>query len=274
MPLTAAGKLNLVASADLRGLGARDGAPVPYEWVLPGVAPLVLPWLLILALLLFRANRSGAAWLIWLPLVIVSALNLAHLPSSPGDEFLDLVGALAIGLAAVWLLADYLRRRHRLLTFLCVLPVLAGFSGLGFACSQGASLLSAEGWALLIALGLGALVLSAALILTGWVCRIRYRPLALYAWLLPLLALLWLLLAAPFVGFAMLNAGGRIGWGDFFAPLLVVVAITFATLLPFLLLSSACPFFRQRLKTLLHVKAEAPPLVAPLVPTDLQVQSG
>jgi predicted RND superfamily exporter protein len=45
---------------------------------------------------------------------------------------------------------------------------------------------------------------------------------------------------------------------------LLMVAISFATLLPFLILSSASPFYRERLKALLRVKPETPPLIAPL----------
>ena len=59
-------------------------------------------------------------------------------------------------------------------------------------------------------------------------------------------------------------SGGRIAWSEFFVPVLAVAAVNFATLLPFLILSSASPFFRERLKALLHVKPEAPPAIAPL----------
>ena len=44
-----------------------------------------------------------------------------------------------------------------------------------------------------------------------------------------------------------------------YRALTVLVAVTFATLLPYLILSSVSPFFRERLKALLHVKPEAPP---------------
>ena len=42
---------------------------------------------------------------------------------------------------------------------------------------------------------------------------------------------------------------------------LLMVAVSFATLLPFLILSSVSPFFRERLKALLHLKPEAPPVI-------------
>ncbi len=95
--------------------------------------------------------------------------------------------------------------------------------------------------------------------MADWICRERYRPAGLYLWLLVLLAALWLLIAAPFFIIAEISDGGRIPWSEFFIPVLAVAAGNFALLLPFLILSSASPFYRERLKALLNVKPEAPP---------------
>ena len=46
-------------------------------------------------------------------------------------------------------------------------------------------------------------------------------------------------------------------YGLFLGIGLLMVAVTFATLLPFLILALVSPFFRERLKALLHVKPEA-----------------
>jgi hypothetical protein len=61
VPLTAGGKLTIVASSDLGALGSKDGLPVAYDWALPGVAPLLLPWLVILGLLTLKPNRCASA---------------------------------------------------------------------------------------------------------------------------------------------------------------------------------------------------------------------
>ena len=142
MPLTAGGKLSLVASADIGALGSKDGSPVIYDWVLPSIAPLLVPWLAILGLLALKPNRCAAAWLIWLPLGCLIGLTLALPPLVPsGTEFfLDVISALAAGLGAVWLLSNYLRRQHRFVTFLCVLFALAGFSALAFVSQQSLNL--------------------------------------------------------------------------------------------------------------------------------------
>jgi hypothetical protein len=139
VPLSAVGKLSIVTSSDLGALGSKEGLPVTYNWVLPSVAPLLLPWLVILGLLALKPNRCAAAWLIWLPLGCVIAFTLAPpdiLPSGT-NFFLDVIAALAVGLAAVWLLSNYLRRQHRFVTFLCILPALAGFSALAHVSRQG-----------------------------------------------------------------------------------------------------------------------------------------
>ena len=275
MPLTAAGKLTIVASSDLGALGSRDGSPIAYNWVLPGVAPQLLPWLVILGLLALKTNRCASAWLIWLPLGCVIAFTLAPLPVLPSgtDFFLDVIAALAVGLAAVWLLSNYLRQQHRFVTFLCLLPALAGFSVLAAVAKQGLSLLTVESLQVGIVLAVAVLASSVALSLGGLICRGRYRPAGLYLWLLILLAGVWLAVTVPFFLFAVVVSGGNISWGSwsgFFIPVFAMAMVNFATLLPFLILSSASAFFRERLKTLLHVKPEAPPLNAPLPDASLK----
>ena len=276
MPFTAGGKLTIVASSDLGGLGSRDGSPVTFDWVLPGVAPLLLPWLVILALLALKPNRRAAAWLIWLPLGCVTGFTLAPLPILPEGTnfFLDVVAALAVGLAAVWLLTTYLRQQHRLLTFLCVLLALAGFSLLAAVSRQGLSLLTSESLLIGIVLAVAVPASAAALILGGLICRGRYRPGGLYLWLLILVAGVWLVIAVPFFLFAVIVSGGNIpwsSWSEFFIPIFAVATANYATLLPFLILSSASPFFRERLKALLHVKPEAPPMMTPLPDASLKI---
>jgi hypothetical protein len=265
VPLTAGGKLSLVASSDLGALGAKEGPAVIYDWVLPSLAPLLLPWLVILGLLTLKRNRCAAAWWIWLPLGYVIAFTLAPLDIMPAgtDFFLDVIAALAAGLGAVWLLTDYLRRPHRFVTFLCLLLALAGFSALAFVSAQSWSFTS-ETFVAGIVLAVGVVVSAVALSLAGLICRGRYRRVGLYGWLLLLLAVIWLVITGPFFLFALIASGGRVSWGGFFVPVFALVTLHFATLLPFLILSSASPFYRQRLKALLHVTPEAPPVLAPL----------
>ena len=261
-----------MASSDLGPLGAKNGAPVDFNWVLPGLAPLLLPWLAILGLLALKPNRNAVAWLIWLPLGCVLAFTVMPpfvLPTG-ADFIADAIVALAMGLAAVWLLAGYLRRQHGFLTFLCVLGVLMGFSLLAAAFRAGGEGMAIEVLRVGILLAFGVLVTAMALGLDGWICGRRYRPLAFYLWLLLSLAGIWLVITAPFFLIALIASSGRIALSEFFGPILAAAVVNFAVLLPFLVLSSASPFFRARLQALLHVKSEVPPpLNAPLPEANL-----
>ncbi|HTY88924.1 MAG TPA: hypothetical protein VMB80_15785 [Candidatus Acidoferrum sp.] len=250
-----------MASSDLGQLGTKDGVPVDFNWVLPGLAPLLVPWLAILGLLALKPNRSAVAWLIWLPpgcVLTLTVLPLFALPSG-ADFMADAIVALALGLAAVWLLAGYLRRQHGFLTFLCVLGALLGFSLMAAMFRVGGTGMDVEVFQAGILLAFGVGVTAAALGLDGWICRHHYRPLALYLWLFVSLSGIWLLLTAPLFLIVLIASGGQIAWSEFFGPVLAAAVVNFAVLLPFLILSSATPFYRNRLKALLHVIPEAPP---------------
>ena len=238
---------------------ADDGSAAENDWFPSGVLPWV-PWLVIFGLLALKQNRRPAAWLIWLPLGCVMALTLLP-PMMSGEDhfFLDVIAALAFGLAAVWLLSNYLRRPHRWLTFLFVLITLAGFSALTVVSRQGWDLLEAGTQPTGIVLGVGVLASAISLSFGGLTCRKCFRPAGLYLWLLLSLAFIWLMIAAPFFIIAEISNGDRIPLSEFFTPVLAVAAGNFALLLPFLILSSANSFYRERLKALLPVQPEAPP---------------
>lgn len=263
MPLTASGELSIIASSDLGGLGSNKGSPIFYNWVLPQLAQVLLPGFALLGLLALKPNRCAAAWLIWLPLGCVLALTLVLSTFLPRGTsfFLDVIVALALGVAAVWLLANSLRRQHRFLTFLCVLLALAGFSALAAVATQGAGLLTMESLQVGTILAVGVLASAVALILAGLICRKRYRPLGLYLWVLLLLACFWVVTAAPFFVIAVVSSAGRIPWSEFIISVLALAVGNFALLLPFLILSSVNPFFRDRVKALLQVAPEVPPPV-------------
>ena len=236
-----------------------------YNWVLPSFAPLLLPWLAILGLLSLKPNRNASAWLIWLPVGCALAITLLPLTLPSGfDSLLDVLAALVFGVAAVWLLSTYLRRPHRLVTFFCVLFALAGFSLLAFVAKQSTNLLDFEWLPFAIILGVGVLTSAFALSIGGWICRRRFRPVGLCVWLFVSLLVVWVAISAPFFIFAVIASGNQLPWSEFFIPVFGVVAGNFALLLPFLILSSANPFFRERLKSLLHVQPVAPPVIAPL----------
>jgi hypothetical protein len=241
---------------------------------MPSIAPLFLPWLVILGLLALKPNRCAAAWWIWLPLGCLIAFTLATPDIMPGGTgvVLDGMAALAAGWGAVWLLSDYLRHSHRFVTFLFLLIALAGFSALALVSQQSLDL-SVETLGTGIALAVSVFISSIALSLGGLLCRSRYRVFKLSVWLLISLAAMWLLIGMSFVLILTMAQGGRIEWAPLVVPFVVVAAVNFATLVPFLVLSSASPFYRQRLKSLLHVRPDAPPMLAPLPDASLKTET-
>ena len=108
-----------------------------------------------------------------------------------------------------------------------------------------------------VAFGVG--VISLALFLAGCLCRRRYRPVGLTLWSLVFLAGLWFAILTPFAVIAMLASGGELPWLEFVGGILIIVAISFALVLPFLLLSFANGFYRERLKLLFPVLEAVPP---------------
>src|ERR1035437_2240350 len=262
-----------MAYADLGGLGSKQGAPVVYDWVMPSLMPQVLPWLAILALLMLKPNRCASAWWVLVPLFCVAGVASAPqsvlelLPSSQFEIFLELVGALGFGLAAVWLLSSYLGWKHRLLTFLGMLVAQCGFSMLAFAVRQGWEDTGPETLQLGIALAVSVLVISVAVSLAGLVCRGRYGWLRLSLWLMAALVVVWLLVIGPFFIIAVISSGGNVPLLAIFGIVGVAAGITFGVLLPFLVLSFANGFYRERLKGLLHLGgAASPPMIAPPMP--------
>ncbi len=254
------------------GLGTKQGEPVVYEWAAQSAVPALVPWLAILALLGLKKNRCAAAWWVWVPLICVGGAGLVpqsllgFLPNSQFEIFLQLGSALGFGVAAVWLLAGNLEAKHRVLAFFGILVAQVIFSAMAFAFGLG---MDSDTAPLLVPLSLAGLVIAAALSLAGLLCRGKYGALGwlrLSLWLLAMLALVWLLIIGPFFFYARLMSGGNIPATAVMAVELVAVTVTFCSLLPFLVLAFMNPFYRERLKGLLHLDVQAPPVVPPPAP--------
>jgi hypothetical protein len=261
-----AGELRIVPSADLGGLGAKEGLPLAYNWTRPSLLPPLLPWLGVLLLLAFKPNRNPQAWWVFVPLAVVGGVawalqaGLEALPYSPLGEMVEVPLALVFGFAAVWLLTPALRRTHWLLTCLMLLFALAGLSAGAFLLKQSGELGNVETIGLATAAAVGAAAMVVALTLAGLLCRHRYDPVRLCLWLLTALLGVWGAgIAVFFVCLKIFNSS----YVPFWVPFVIVamaVGISFATLLPFLPLVFANGFFRERLQQLLHLES---PLLTP-----------
>ena len=257
--------LKVVASADLGGLGAKEGPPVAYDWMRASMLPVALPWLAILLLLVFKPNRFPRAWWILAPLACLTC-GIGYLPdiwpSMPSqlDEVLhDLVVALAFGVAAVWLLSAYLKSRFRILNVLGSLLVLEVFSFVDLCIHAGLERSRRPGdrslcWSCPLRRlhsssgGPGRIALPQALSSAG-----------LCGGMLVMLLGLWMLVLLPLFLIQTVAAGQNVPASAVVAPVLVITGLCFGVLLPFLLLSFLNSLFRERLIQLLRLAPDSPP---------------
>jgi hypothetical protein len=233
----------------------------------------VLPWVAVLLLLLLKSNRTAAAWWIWVPVAAVVGVGaflqseLDFIPDVLRDMFGGTIGALGFGLGAVWLIAGNLGWKHRVLAWAGTLLALGSFCFLTFGIREAVEGLGPETASGGITLAAGSVVISLALTLAGLVCRGRYRPLRLCLWLVAALVVVWLLVIGPFFVMALVFSPGGVPAAALLAAVGTAAGVSFGVLLPFLVLSFANAFYRERLKDLLHLGREtAPPVMAPPMP--------
>jgi hypothetical protein len=254
-------------------LGESEGAPVEFDWVPPSPLPGLIPWLGVLLLLALPFNRATKAWWIWVPLLVVTASEslfrpqLEFIPSSVLTIFCLAFNSLAFGTAAVWLLAPHLHHRLRFVGFLKLLGMVAGATILAYLVRADWDS-PAEAVGFLFVVGIFALVAAVSLRLAGLTSRGRYQPLALALWLAVLVAGLWMLIASPFVLLAAAT-GNSNDWPELLQVLLSFATLTYAVLLPFLVLAFANSWYRERLKALLGLsQAGLTPPTAPPNPAN------
>lgn len=252
-----------MTSQDLGGLGAARGPAVAYVWVPPSRMPLLLPWLGVFLLLLHQPNRRRPAWWIWLPLAAIVLAEpglqrwLGFIPSQPRDVLCEGVEALGFGIAALWLLAPALENRSRLVTFLGMLLVIGLASTLIFAVRLGWQS-GGIGMEFGLFLLLAVLCISLALTLAGWTARRTYGPVRAAIWLLIWFAVTATALATPFLAVFVWISGGAAPWRQLLVAAWVIAGVSFATLLPFLILASLNSLFGERIKELVHLGKPAP----------------
>lgn len=135
MPFSVSGDLRIVVSADLGEFGPTDGKPVPYRF-----SPLyhvqgLIPWLLLpLAFIALKENRTlQAAWILaplsLLGAVYLAVVNLWDWGSGTTVQFNVLFTIIIVGFSMVWLLAERIGHRNRLVAFLLAALLWFGFLG-------------------------------------------------------------------------------------------------------------------------------------------------
>jgi hypothetical protein len=242
---------------DLGGLGAKDSGAGEFDWKRVNPLPKVLPWALLLALFGLKFNRPSKARLIVIPLALVLFAVLVFqkvtTTFSSRFEMLGLLaGAMAMGMAMLWLVTPLLHGRSRTLTFLKISIILAGGACLTYWADASFQIVKFETVGILIGLVVGAVMASLSLSLAGFCCRKPHGP-----WRYPLCLIGFLLLASVLAFVIIAFASGS------FPPLLVMFPIigvfallNMAYLLPFLILSASSAFYRERFRALVGMPAK------------------
>ena len=241
--------------------------------------PLLLPWLVVLALLALPSNRNAAGVV---DLGAAGRPGAARRRAGSGCSMAPITKGSVISVQAACAAASDWRRSG------CWEPAWRGVAGRSALCSWrwpspqsacwrlwSARCASNSGTCSRCGAGdacctcccsgyLGGLVYAGALNLTGWMCRSRFSALRVSLRLPFWLWVMWLV-----AGGTARRRGERLCPVDSFewigllmAPI-VLALVSFLMLLPYLILSFASSFYRERLKDLLRLPATEPSPAGP-----------
>ena len=256
--------MKIVPSQDLGNLGSRDGAAVIYNWKWYYSVPTLVLWvMLVLAIVLVKANRNPSALLILVPLLITNLLwsifkKVVGFPSTQAEIFNMLFYSLTAGIAILWLLGHKLGNRSRFVTFLLALAIMA-VVGLAGAISYAGLEFSRQTVSVLFLLAILVFAMLLGFVLTGWWCRKRYRPVSFMLWLA-----VWIV-AANLVGmlvvYSIVFSVQRVSVS--ISALLIQVPLAgtifgiylYVIVFPYMVLALRSSFFRKRFFACLHLKS-------------------
>lgn len=243
-------------STNLGYVGPQQGEAVNFDWKLLYSAPGFVIWLvLILALILPKANHDLRILLIFAPLVIVNLFWLAlkrasGMPSSTAYQFDTVFHSMAVGIAVLWLVVNYFKKFSGFVRFLLsfgTVVIVAGLGTLSYSTEfSNEVVLFLSLFAFLTITMLGAITIA------GKLCYWKYRPLCFMLWMA-----LWTLLCSLITTFGFFIVGTHIMSSgprpDILEAILMLTLIglmfglcLYVLNLPFMLLGFANPFFRKR----------------------------
>jgi hypothetical protein len=264
------------ASQDLGGLGTYEGPAVAYTWVPPNILPALIPWLALIALLALKFNRRGAAW--WISIPALFALGLERALSGldqgsvgmPLDQIGESFQSLVFATAAVWLISPRLVSKNRGGAFFKILLTLIAVDGLLLLVRGLSDLGGPEAFLFALMSGFAGFIIVLSLVLAGLLSRRAYRPLRFLLWFALLSLALCTLIPAPFFALITITRGTSLPISEFISLVLALEVLCLGPVLPFLLLSFANGFYRERFIALFDIgRNEPPPVITPVPGADL-----
>jgi hypothetical protein len=231
--------------------------------------------LIVLLLVVPKANRDRQAWLILIPLALVVLLwrtstMLFAMSEGSAQTLGCLVISGAIAWTVVWLLGHRLGSRHRVANFFLILGTMLAVGILSLYCSgeEDDSVMPFVAYAMYY--GFAVYCLVAAMMLAGRYCRKRFTPRRFGLWLL-----VWISVVTVGLSLLLLFAFALItqGFHDFGRGLLVIptmaaflAGLVYLFNLPFLILGLNSPIYRRRLEAMFCVGHKPENLVPAAMP--------
>jgi len=256
------GRLKFVASSDIGDLGPSRGLEAFYNWRWYHNIPSLALWLiLIVAMIVIKANHTIRILFIFMPLLILSVLwflitKMMNFRSYADVETFNMMfNSLVAGITLLWLFAPKLGRLNPWISFflslaLTITLVLVGivsYHGLGF---------SQDTVVALVMLAVLAMAMLLGFILAGWCCRKYYG-----------LVMLWLALWMVVICLACTLAFFLIAFMIEQAPIPISTILLMGTIvglvlgvclyvinLPYMILALCNSFFRERFRSCLGLK--------------------
>ena len=235
-----------------------------YEWKWYYSVPSLALWaVLVLAIVLVKANRNRHALLIFVPLLITSLLwsifkKAMSFPSAQAEMFNMIFYSLTVGIAILWLFGHWLGNRNRFVTFLLALAIMV-VVGLAGAISYGRLEFSQQSVGALFLLAILVFPMLLGFVLTGWWCRKSYRRVSFMLWLAvwTVTANLVSMLVVSSIVFSVQRVSVPISTVLFLVLVqgLILGAFLYVVVLPYMILALRSSFFRERFFACLHLKS-------------------
>lgn len=252
--MTASGDLTFVASKNLGTLGPVEGTPFTFPWRrIYSFVPL-LPWTLLLLCLCLKPNRKPAAWLVWIPcLIVVAIVSSARSIPFVGSQVPIPIIWLGIALGCLWLLSYRLPVLGGMRAFVHSLGVLWLVGAISVICEAGGAItakMAGTVFANLIGYVILATATAIALALAVRIGRRQDSVFLLAVVFSLILACLSALPPALLAIFAMATQGAMLFSIVVFGA---IAGIVFSiVVMPFLLLARWVPFYGERLMAIWH----------------------
>jgi hypothetical protein len=224
-------------------------------------------FLLLLALVSVKANRTPKAWLIFIPLLIVMFLWFLLKKAIPLDSSIttiydQVISSLAIGISIIFLLGHKIGNRHRFVTFLLAMLIMI------LVCAVGLVSFGESFFRYGIPFAATSMLLIAAILLTfvlaGFKCRKKYGPVRFMLWLAiwmigGVTASILILCTVAFTIASIMGEELPVSWLLFLMQVISVGLILggalYAVALPFMIFVLNNSFFRGRFFACLHLKS-------------------